>query len=81
MTETMYENAAMADDGRLKLDYTLETPEARNELVKKIIAETPPEKLSKRYISILTDYIVFAMDNPSNIIKAVKGEKIGTLVK
>ena len=25
--------------------------------------------------------IVFAMDNPSNIIKAVKGEKIGTLVK
>ena len=62
MTETMYENAAVADDGRLKLDYTLETPEARNELVKKIIAETPPEKLSKRYISILTDYIVFAMD-------------------
>lgn len=62
MTETMYENAAVADDSRLKLDYTLETPEARNELVKKIIAETPPEKLSKRYISILTDYIVFAMD-------------------
>ena len=25
--------------------------------------------------------IVFAMDNPSNIIKAVKGEKIGTTVK
>lgn len=25
--------------------------------------------------------IVFAMDNPENIIKAIKGEKIGTLVK
>ena len=25
--------------------------------------------------------IVFAMDNPENIVKVVKGEKIGTLVK
>ena len=25
--------------------------------------------------------IVFAMDNPENIVKAIKGEKIGTLVK
>lgn len=60
MTETI--NAEVAVDGALKLDYSLETPEARNELVKKIIAETPPEKLSNRYIEILTDYIVFAMD-------------------
>ena len=45
-----------------KLDYTLETPQERNELVKQIIAETPPEQLTNRYLEILTDYIIFAMD-------------------
>lgn len=45
-----------------KLDYSLETPAERNELVKKIIDETPPEQLTPRYVEILTDYIIFAMD-------------------
>jgi hypothetical protein len=45
-----------------KLDYTLATPQERNELVKKIIDETPPEQLTNRYLEILTDYIIFAMD-------------------
>lgn len=45
-----------------KLDYTLQTPAERNELVKKIIDETPPEQLTHRYLEILTDYIIFAMD-------------------
>lgn len=45
-----------------KLDYTLSTPQERNELVKKIIDETPPEQLTPRYLEILTDYIIFAMD-------------------
>jgi hypothetical protein len=45
-----------------KLDYSLKTPEERNELVKKIIDETPPEQLTNRYLEILSDYIIFAMD-------------------
>ena len=45
-----------------KLDYTIESPEERNELVKKIINETPPEKMTNKYLEILTDYIIFAMD-------------------
>lgn len=45
-----------------RLDYTLQTPEERNELVKKIIDETPPEQLTNKYLEILTDYIIFAMD-------------------
>ena len=40
----------------IKLDYTLETPEERNELVKQIIDQTPPEQLTNRYLEILTDY-------------------------
>lgn len=46
----------------IKLDYTLETPEERNELVKKIIEQTPPERLTNKYLEILSNYIVFAMD-------------------
>lgn len=45
-----------------KLDYTLKTPEERNELVKKIIDETPPEQLTHKYLEILSDYIIFAMN-------------------
>lgn len=46
----------------IKLNYSLETPEERNELVKKIINNTPSEQLTPRYLEILSDYIIFAMD-------------------
>ena len=55
---------------QLKLDYTLQTPQQRNELVKQIVAATPPEKLSPKYLQILADYIIFAMT------KQQKKEKI-----
>ena len=45
-----------------RMDYSIESPEERNELGKKIIDETPPEKLTPKYLEILTDYIIFAMD-------------------
>ncbi|MCD8210455.1 MAG: hypothetical protein LUC37_02795 [Prevotella sp.] len=48
--------------GEIKLDYTLQTPEERNELVKKIIDNSSPEDLTPRYLEILSDYIIFAMD-------------------
>ena len=44
-----------------KLDYSIESPQERNELVKKIINETPPEKLTNKYLEILSDYLIFAM--------------------
>ena len=50
------------NDSYIKMDFSLETPEERNELVKKIIAETPSERLTPRYLEKLADYIVFAMD-------------------
>ena len=46
----------------LKLDYTLQDPSARNELVKKIIEQTPPQRLTPKYLQLLADYLVFAMD-------------------
>ena len=45
----------------IKLDYSIESPKERNELVKKIIAESPPEKLTNKYLEILANYIIFAM--------------------
>lgn len=44
-----------------KLDYTLESPEERKQLVELIINETPPEQLTNRYLEILADYMIFAM--------------------
>lgn len=46
----------------LKLDYKLESPVERTELVRKIIEQTPPQQLTNRYLEILSDYIIFAMD-------------------
>ena len=50
------------DNGYIKMDFSLETPFERNELVKKIIEQTPPERLTNSYLEKLTDYIIFAMD-------------------
>ena len=73
-----------------KLDYTLESPEERKQLVELIINETPPEQLTNRYLEILADYMIFAMTKEENIeisvfrINAVTGEaaakSVGTVV-
>ena len=44
----------------LKLDYTLESPEERKELVEKILAETPNP--SEAYLETLADYLVLCME-------------------
>ena len=44
----------------IKLDYSLQTPEERNELVKKILEENPEP--SEKYLEILTDYLVLCME-------------------
>lgn len=44
----------------IKLDYTITSPEERNELVKKILEENPNP--NEKYLEILADYLVFAME-------------------
>ena len=44
----------------IKLDYTLETPEERNELVKKILEENPNPNES--YLEILANYLILCME-------------------
>ena len=44
----------------IKLDYSLQTPEERNELVKKILEDNPePEE---KYLEILADYLILCME-------------------
>ncbi len=44
----------------IKLDYTLETPEERRQLVEKILEENPHP--SERYLEILGDYLIFCAE-------------------
>ena len=44
----------------IKLDYSLETPEERNQLVQQILAENPDP--SSRYLEILADYLILCME-------------------
>jgi hypothetical protein len=44
----------------IKLDYTIESPEERNELVKKIIEENP--NLNEKYLEVLADYLILCME-------------------
>lgn len=60
----------------IKMDFTLETPEARNEKVKEIIANTPPERLTPKYLEKLADYVIFAMDKKERKQKYILTDNI-----
>jgi hypothetical protein len=44
----------------IKLDYTIESPKERNELVKKILEETPDP--TEAYLEILANYLVIPLE-------------------
>lgn len=61
------ENAAAVEEMQqtseniIRLDYSIQDPEERVKLVEKIIANTPQERLTNKYLEILSNYIIFAM--------------------
>ena len=64
----------------IKLDYNLETPEERNELVQKILAEMPEEDVSARYLEILADYLILCMEKQERKEKKILTENRMTTV-
>ena len=50
------------ESSHIKLDISLATPEERIAKVNEIIAATPAEKLTPKYLTILADYIMFLDD-------------------
>lgn len=56
----------------IKLDYSIESPAERNELVKKIIAENP--NLSENYLEILANYLILCMEKQEKKEKKILTE-------
>ena len=67
MNDALVENKefsteAPADFKYIKMDYNLKTAEERVEKVKEIIANTPSERLTQKYLEKLSDYIVIPIE-------------------
>lgn len=58
----------------MQLDYSLTTSEERIACVERLLAETPPEKITKGYLSYMSDYILFVADR-NQTKKERKSEK------
>ena len=62
----------------IKLDYTIESPEERNELVKKILEENPDP--NPAYLEILANYLVLCMEKQEKKQKQILTENRMTTV-
>ena len=62
----------------VKLDYTIESPEERNELVKKILEENPDP--NPQYLEILADYLILCMEKQERKEKRILTENRMTTV-
>ena len=64
----------------IKLDYSLQTPEERNELVKKILEENPNP--NDKYLEILADYLILCMEKQEKKEKKILTEnRLATINK
>ena len=63
----------------IKLDYSLETPEERNQLVQKILAEMEEEP-SEKYLEILANYLILCMEKQERKEKKILTENRMTTV-
>lgn len=61
------------------LDYSLKTYEERLECVNKVLAETPGDKLTPRYLQYMSDYLLFITEK--NQTKQEKKEEHPVLTK
>ena len=57
-----------------KLDYTIQDPLQRAQFVGQMIKGLPKEQLTQKYIEILSDYIIFAMDKQEKKEKMILTE-------
>ena len=62
----------------IKLDYSLETPEERNELVKEILKDNPEP--NEKYLEILADYLILCMEKQEKKEKKILTENRMTTV-
>lgn len=68
----------------IKLDYSLETPEERNQLVEQILANTDEDDITEKYLEILADYLILGMERQEkkeHKIKALTVNRQATISK
>ena len=65
---------AETEESYIKMDFSIESPQDRVKKVEEIIANTPSEKLTPKYLEKLTDYIIFAMDKEERKQKKILTE-------
>ena len=70
-------------DSHIPMDYSLTDPKDRVKKVEEIIANTPPEKLTSKYLSKLADYIVLPITKEEKQKKEILTENrlVGTINK
>ena len=56
----------------IKLDYSLQTPEERNELVQKFLDENPDP--GDKYLEVLADYLILCMEKQEKKEKKILTE-------
>lgn len=71
----------LAEDGHIKFDFDLETPEQRKQLVEQIIENTPPEKLTKVYLTKMADFIIDAFKQDIKEKKILTKSRINYIKK
>ena len=65
----------------IKLDYSLQTPEERNELVQQILDEAV-EPLNEKYLEILADYLILCMEKQEKKDRKILTEnRLATITK
>ena len=71
------------NDGHIPMDYSLTDPKDRVKKVEEIIANTPPEKLTPKYLTKLADYIVIPITKEEKKKKEILTENrlVGTINK
>lgn len=52
----------MEQKNKFSLDYSLQSPEERKQLVEQILSSLPEEELTPSYLEILANYLVFCME-------------------
>lgn len=58
----------------IKLDYTLDSPEERKQLVEKILQESSEEQLTPQYLEILANYLILCMEKKEKKEKKILTE-------
>ena len=69
MKEQNKVNNSLSAEDHIKFDYKLNTPEERVDLINEILKNTPSEKLTKKYLEKMADYLLLGYEKDKTVKK------------